>query len=247
MANHFIIRNNDTWQEEIKPYLERLEKLTVLRSDYLALLKEVWPDKIWPNVDDNPDDNQLAAFRLSAFCTNVCIQTLSASKLTVSLWISGSFFAVPLNTRFIYESWGAVQYAVQLLDSPDREKTIRLTENLLVGVYKADVNLPTGGKATAKAPNVMEYIKALCKVDSAAEVRYGFLSSASHPNVVQNNYFSMMSHPYSFWGGTQFDAHAHRLLDEVLSAHESAFDNIQSNTIDVLKRAVCILDLKRAD
>jgi hypothetical protein len=148
---------------------------------------------------------------------------------------------VELNTRFVYESWGAIHYAKALLESADIEKTKGFANSLLTGTYKAKVHLPWGSQATEQSPNVMEYIRLLQDVEPSAVKIYNFLSSASHPNTIQNSYFVNMGPPISGWENLLFKSHAHELLDMVLSARERSHSAMQTEVISILEKSAKIL------
>lgn len=237
--NNLIL--NELWKDEIKSYLPRLESLLSLDTIYLNTIKDLWPDKVWPSVDRKVDNQGMVAFRIAVFANSILSFSIKVTNLIVELWRRGDFFLVPLNTRFIYESWGAVHYAGNIFKISDIKKAQSFTSKLLTGVKKAEVYLPDGTKATEEALNVMDYIRALKEVKSDAESIYHFLSSASHPNTIQNEYFLIMGPPISNWGNPLFKKHAHKLLDDVLKAHEQSYRSMQLKVVDILNQSAVIL------
>lgn len=243
MDRDFRIIPSNAWKDEVSRYLSRLDKLITLDPTYKGAQADLWPYKIWPSKEI--DNEKFVAFRTAVFCNSIFSHAFTATLMIVDLWKTGRFFAVPLNTRFVYESWGAVRYARNVMKEPDIQKALQLTNQLLAGVYKAEVFLPWGPQATEKSPNVLEYIRSLKSVDAEAEDVYAFLSSASHPNTLQNSYFSMMGPPAPNWSNAKFKEHGHHLLEMVLRAHEQAVQNMQSETAEVLKEAADILRFRR--
>lgn len=239
MHENYIVVPSDSWKNEIQRYLNRLEELSYVRPEIKLFYQNYWLKNMWPGTWSG--EYERAVIFIATFSNRLFSQASVFSHLTVRLWTEGHLFAVPLNTRFIFESWGAIHYAMNLLDNPNKEKIPQLAENIFMGAYKAMVELPTGGIATAQCPNVMEYIRALEDVEPDAQEIYSFLSSASHPNSLQNTYFEMMSSHFSAWGGKRFDEHAHALLEKVISAHKKSYCSLQVDLGIIIKKAATIL------
>ncbi len=238
-----MIKPKESWKDEIKIYLSRLDQLLCLDTKYQKTIEELWPDKVWPTTE--VEGKKLVALQMAVFATNIFSLSYNATVLVVELWLKGRFFSVPLNTRFVYESWGVIHYAEALLENVDIEKARQLTSSLLTGAYKARVQLPwhQHGRqyATEQSPNVMEYIRSLKDVEPNTEEIYNFLSSASHPNTLQNSYFANMGPPISGWENPLFKSHAHELLDMVLSAHERSNSAMQAEVVSILQKSAQIL------
>ncbi len=239
MDDQYKFFPKDSWKNEIKSYLPRLSHLISLDQRYQKTNKALWPDKIWPTTEVQGE--KLVAFQIAVFANDIFSLSYNVTALVVELWIKGRFFAIPLNTRFVYESWGAIHYAKGLLEKADIENTRRLTNTLLTGSYKAKVQLPWGSESTEQCPSVMEYIRSLEEIEPKAGEIYGLLSSASHPNTIQNVYFSNMGSPISNWDNLLFKKHAHELLDTVLCAHERSHSAMQSETVSILRKSAKIL------
>lgn len=237
------IKPKESWKDEVKIYSSRLDQLLCLDAKYQETIKELWPDKVWPTT--KVEGRQLVAFQIAVFVTNIFSLSCNATALVVELWLKGRFFSVPLNTRFVYESWGAIHYANELLEKADIEEARRLANSLLVGTYKARVQLPQRqhGRqyAIEKSPNTMDYIRSLQNIDPSAVEIYNFLSSASHPNTLQNSYFANMGPPISGWENSLFKSHAHELLDMVLRAHECSSAAMQAEVVSILQKSAQIL------
>lgn len=236
----------DGWKPETARYLSRIESLIAPHKEYASTMAQLWPDQVWPTASNSPNLSveQFVAFRTAVFCTSIVTRAASFTSLVAELWRAGRFFAVPLNVRYVYESWGMIHYAAALLNHSDPQRALAISEQLLNGV-KAEVYLPWGPRATEKAINIMEFIRALNAVDAGAEELYGFLSAAAHPNTLQCSYFSMMGPPAPNWSNERFREHAHMLLERTLASHERAHDSLHAEAAAVVRRAAQILEIRK--
>lgn len=237
----------DDWKSETARYLPRVEYLLAPHKDYASTMAQLWPDQVWPTASNSPNLSveQFIAFRAAFFCTGIVTRAASFTRLVAELWKGGGFFAVPLNVRYVYESWGMIHYAATLLNHPDPQRARAISEQLLNGV-KAEVYLPWGPRATEKAINIMDFIRTLNAVDAGAEELYGFLSAAAHPNTHQCSYFSMMGPPIPNWSNERFKEHAHTLLERTLAAHERAHNSLNTEAATVVRRAAEILKIGKS-
>ncbi len=235
----------NSWKSETARYLSRVESLLAVHEEYSRTMTQLWPDQIWPTVANSPNLSveQFTAFRTAVFCTGIVTRAATFTNLIATLWREGHFFALPLNVRYVFESWGMIHFAAALLDHADPQKALAISEQLLNGV-KAEVYLPWGPRATEKAINIMEFIRPLDTVDAGAGELYAFLSAASHPNTLQCSYFSMMGPPLPNWSNERFKVHAHVLLEKTLAAHEQARASLHAEAAAVVQRAAKILAIE---
>ena len=153
-------------------------------------------------------------------------------------WLSGQFVVVPLNARFVLETWGAIHFArltlERLVHEGDVEREEERTNRLTFGA-RSPVQLPWGGVTDTQSFNVLEFIRGLKDERSDAEELYNFLSEASHPNMIQNFYFQMAGPPISNWNNEKFKQHGHSLLNKALEAFEASTRGMEQDVVIVLK------------
>ncbi len=144
---------------------------------------------------------------------------------------------VPLNTRFIFETWGAIHFArttlSRLIEEGDIAREEKFTNRLTFGA-RSQVMLPYGGMVEERSISVMEFIRCLKDIREDAEDLYNFLSEASHPNLFQNLYFQMAGPPISNWDNAGFREHVHGLLERTLTALEAATGGMETDVVTIL-------------
>lgn len=238
VSNKFIITTDESWREEIRKYSTRIESVINLDVNLIDTLKEYWPS-YWR--DSKPSRESSVAIKLAVFSISIFSNAIRVVSSVRDQWLTGLFIIVPLNTRFVFETWGAVHYAknvlITLIEKNDIEKADKLTNRLTFGA-RSEVLLPFGGKVDEKSLNVMEFIRELKDVRDNAEALYDFLSEASHPNMIQTTYFQMAGPPLSNWGNDRFKEHAHQLLDKTLTALEVAVSGLQVDVLEIIEKSV---------
>jgi hypothetical protein len=171
--------------------------------------------------------------------------SLHVARAIRDLWVSGLFVVVPLNARFVLESWGGIHYAKRTLERLIREGDVEKAENkanrLTFGA-RSEVHLPFGGMATENSINILTFIDELHDVKDDARDLYDFLSEASHPNLFQNSYFLLAGPPLANWTNEKFRTHVHTLLDKTVSGLQSSISGIQADFMYLLKQGTEYID-----
>lgn len=244
MSDGWIMVPKESWRSEIKRYLPRLDAVTQLDSKIEGFIKQY--ESFWPDPSTSSGSwceplhqGSLIAFNLMGYAVmnfNIAINIIIAIK---EQWNSGLFVIVPLNTRFVFETWGAIHFSKSTLFRLCSEKNIQREQErldrLIFGAKKSEVILPFGGVAEKQSFSVMEFIRCLKDEYKDAEKIYDFLSEASHPNMFQNFYFLMAGPPISNWDNIGFKNHGRQLLDKTLTALEMASKGLQLDVLDILQ------------
>jgi len=153
-------------------------------------------------------------------------------------WVSGFFAVVPLTTRFVFETWGAVHFArltlARLIQEGDLDREEDRTNHLTFG-SRSEVHLPWSGVASGRSFNVLDFIRNVADARPDAEDPYNFLSEASHPNFLQNAYFQMAEPPISNWDKELFKGLAHNLLTKTLDAYATSTRGMETDVVFMLR------------
>jgi hypothetical protein len=204
MPSEWRVVPKDSWRAEIAQYLPRLESATAVDPAVAAALSSSLPGVFWPDVE--PPRAAAIASRLVNYAVNLFGVARQVRAIAREQWLSGLLVIVPLTTRFVFESWGAVHFArltlSRLIQKGDLEREEERTDRLTFG-SRSEVRLPWGGVASGQSFNVLDFVRGLTDERSDAEDLYNFLSEASHPNFLQNSYFQMAGGLQSLTGTTR--------------------------------------------
>lgn len=249
MSESLVNVANESWRDEIKRYNYRLDALTNL-VDVISKL-DLNVGYLWEKIEIDFDlynsqsilpkslnlQGSMVALQLLSYAQTNSRIVINVIKNIIKFWHSGLFVIVPLNTRFVFEIWGAIHFSKNTLKRLCFEGNIERerdrTDRLIFGSKKSEVLLPWSGFAEKNSFSVMEFIRSLKDVYYDSENLYDFLSEASHPNSFQNFYFLMAGPPDPNWGNLKFREHAHKLLDTTLIAIERVTKGIQFDLIEI--------------
>lgn len=235
MDPEWVTIDDDSWRKEIKPYLERLRLATGLNQDIKDKLKGKWPGVFWPN--ETSGEAERLAILLVLYAVNMFTSCIKVREVVADQWEKGIFIVVPLNTRFVYEIWGAIHFSriilSRLIEHDDVEREQKIVNRLTQGA-RSDVMLPWGDLTNEQSYSVMEFIRCLKDVYDEATETYYFLCEAAHPNFVQSKYFEMAGPPAPNWSNHKFKEHAHTLLEKTLAAFEKASYGMELDVLNIL-------------
>ncbi len=217
-----------TWQTETKPYIPRITKALHRLSISEAALKK---------IPVGPFEIQLStelefAYSLALFTQSGVIVVDQLFDNVRLLWSEGRMVGLSGLVRLSVEYWGAIYFGQKIiktyLDDKDLEKAISKTARLTFSA-KTPVKLPWGGVTKNEAYSVMTFIDALSAEHPDTRQSYDFLCEASHPNFLQNTYFTMASRVYDNYRNEAFKTHAHELLDRTIAILETTADGIATD------------------
>jgi hypothetical protein len=241
-SDNLILVPNESWRDILAMFQPRLDALKFPLPETLRILEETMPD--W--VVEGESNQTFAAFSIQWYARGQFSISLQVTGQVISLWESGGFVIVPLNTRYVFEIWGAIHFACNLHDAFLRGNNLELLDEklkrLTLGSH-SEVHLPWGGMSELKSHNVMDFVRSLIDKEANAVEMYRFLSEASHPNFVQNTYFKMAGPPISNWSNKRFKDIVLPMLDHTLVILEKAVLGMQydlqkllPSTLELIRR-----------
>jgi hypothetical protein len=236
MDSEWILVPNESWREETAPYRSRLETAASVDPAAIDAMTAYWPGVLWPNGVPPPQVSVVS--RLGIYAVNLFGTALQVRRVVRDQWLSGLFVVVPLSTRFVLETWGAIQFARLTFERLLREGNVDREEertNRLTFGARFPVQLPWGGVTDEKSFNVLEFVRGLSDARVDAEELYNFLSEASHPNMLQHSYFQMAGPPISNWNNAAFKPRGHSLLSKTLEAFEASARGMDQDIVTILR------------
>jgi hypothetical protein len=238
MARDWTLLPNDSWREEIKRYLQRLEKASSVEASTAEMFSELYQEVFFLKSEPEPLPEARIASRLGAYAGSLFGVATQVRMVVLNQWLSGQFTVVPLNTRFVFEIWGAIHFArrtlERLMKEGDTKREEERIDRLLFGA-RYPVELPFGTDASLASFNVLGFIDKLEKDRPGAREMYNFLSEASHPNMMQNMWFQLAGPPLANWQNESFKQHGHLLLNKALEAFEAAKGGMEEDVKVILE------------
>jgi hypothetical protein len=244
---------DELWFEETSPYLPRL----IVAKGIADELRSSFAKR--PGVfftTKNPTPGASVAIRLGVYANNIFSTSLLVSCEIENQWRRGQFVLVPLSSRFLIESWGAVHFARTTLDRLIKDSDVQREENRVSRLTfgsrldkQSEVELPfiDGGSTSFQSFNVMCFIDSLSELGSEPREAYNFLSEASHPNFIQSSYFQLAGPPLPNWKNESYKFHGHQLLERTVKAIELATSGIQSDIAHILDVATHYIENEMVD
>jgi hypothetical protein len=155
---------------------------------------------------------------------------VQSAQTICDLWESGNFILVPLNTRFLLESWARVHYAINVINKLDSTRDIDKAEErvgrLTFGT-RSEINLPWGGKSSeVKSIHINDCLLALNDVYPDYQDDYDFLSESSHPSFFENMYFMLAGPPLANWKNRSYQQTMKPKLDRCFQILETCIVGI---------------------
>ena len=236
--------NDGSWCDETGIYLQRLDAAAAVSEELHASYKTYWPGCFFSTAD--PSDGASVALQLGVYASNIFTTSLHVSMELPNQWRKGLFVLVPMSSRFVIESWGAIHFARITLDRLIKEKDVereksrvkRLTFGSRLDKHsKVELPFVSGGVTDSQSFNVMNFIDSLSDVSKESIENYNFLSEASHPNFLQSSYFQLAGPPLANWGNDRYKTHGHQLLERTVQSIERATSGIQTDMVHILESA----------
>ena len=247
----FDAMNNmaESWRTETDHYNTRLVQLAQQQSDVadLADLKRMPPVPL----DYQPSQAGLLAIQLALFSVNCGVMAGQVLDAFSDLWLNRRFVVLSLQSRLLYELWGAIHYAktemMRFNQSGNVQQCALAAGKLLLGKGsdKADIQLPWGEVATESAVRVGKFIESLEDAQPLAKKTYAWLSESCHPSLSMHTYWSLMGPPVPNWGNEKFRTHAHDMLDRTFTAIEEAVQGIATDRRETLVLALLYIERDR--
>lgn len=230
---------DESWRDETGIYVPRLDAAIEVSEELRTSLNIYWPGCFLSTPD--PSVGASLALRLGIYANNIFSISLQVSREIENQWQKGLFVLVPMSSRFVVESWGAIHFARITLDRLIKDKDIKREESrverLIFGSRldkNSNVQLPFGGVNDSQSFNVMNFIDSLSDVSQESIEDYKILSEASHPNFIQSFYFQLAGPPLPNWGNDNYKIHGHLLLERTVQAIERTTSGIQSDMVHIL-------------
>lgn len=234
-----IIVVDESWRDETGIYVPRLQAAIKVSEGLHASLNTYWPGCFFSTPD--PSVGASVALRLGVYANNIFSTSLQVSKEIENQWLKGLFVLVPMSSRFVVESWGAIHFARITLDRlikyKDAEREENRVKRFIFGSRvdkNSRVQLPFGGVTDNQSFNVMDFIDSLSDVSEESIEDYKFLSEASHPNFIQSTWFQLAGPPLPNWSNDAYKIIGHPLLERTVQAIERATSGIQSDMVHIL-------------
>ena len=232
-VNGWRIVPNESWREIVAEYADRIQQIrdydpwnrTVPKEPLLGA-REV----ACPFVATDDPRVLVVAKRLSLFCGTTAFVAIQSAQTICDLWESGRFVLVPLNTRFVLESWSRMHYAVDVLNKMVKtgniDKAEEWTERLTFGT-RSEITFPWGGKGNdVKAIHINDCLCSLQDVLPEYKSLYAFLSESSHPSFTENMYFMMAGPPISNWNNVPFRETMKPMIEKCLTILERSIEGV---------------------
>jgi hypothetical protein len=238
---------DESWRDETSGYLPRIRAANEISIELRESFNKYWPGCFFST--NNPTVGASVAIRLGVYANNIFSTSLQVSQEIDNQWNNGLFVIVPMSSRFVIESWGAIHFARTTLDrllkDGDVEREEKRVKRLTFGSRsdkQSEIKLPFGGVTDNQSFNVMNFIDSLADVSKEAIENYNFFSEASHPNFVQSSYFQLAGPPLPNWTNDCYKNHGHKLLERKVLAIEQATSGIQSDMAHILKEVTSYVE-----
>ncbi len=218
-----------SWKTATSRYISRLEALPACIREASSVLSSL--GVTGPMMDPRGHVRTVLIIQLVLFNTGSLRVACDLTRAAELLFREGRITSTCLQLRLLFEYWGAIAFASTLcdrvrdaanLEDPDTLENIVVPINRLIGGSRFPVKLPRGGKTNAKAFNVMKFIQHLEKQEPGSEQKYHFLCETCHPSFIQQSYLWMAGSEGDNWTNERFRDHAHSLLEQLISAGETA-------------------------
>ena len=204
MKAEWQIVPDDSWKPILEEYKERISIIRQLAPFKHKYSKESFSGSAPKCPLETYDDPRTLSIleRLRLFGGVTALLAVQVAQTICDLWESGSFILVPLNTRFLLESWARVHYAndiiIKLVNTSDIEKADERTERLTFG-SRVESTLPWGEAVEVKSIHINDCIRTLGDVYPEYQSDYDYLSESSHPSFLENTYFMLAGPPMANW------------------------------------------------
>jgi hypothetical protein len=234
-----------TWQDETARYLPRVDFLGAPLRPVLA----AYDGLPLGSLDYQPGVRAHVSMRVVLFNFGAIYIADQLVRAIRRQWEEGMFVGVTLPVRLIFEHWGALTFAREIVrelsskEDPARaaERCERLTAGSRVPIRGF------GGALTAvRSYSVFEFVRLLDEHAPGSLDMYEFLCEACHPGFIQQTYFFMASQAGDNWSNDAFKAHAHQLLDRTLTAAQDAVAGIVDETDRIAELARPMIEADRA-
>jgi len=174
--------NIEAWNIESTRYCDKINKIKKIRYD---IDEDVIKKLPRIPLEYPPSFKGLYAVKISIYVLSFVNSSLNSTTAFLIIWEKGLLSAISLHARQIFECWGAIHYAYQLLlemnVSEDYKKLERRCARLLCGA-RSEVQMPWGGTTKEKSIHIMDLIRSLKDVYPEAEKNYDFLCESCHTN-----------------------------------------------------------------
>ena len=213
------------WREGISQFAERVS--IAKSSDILERPTFSW-------LAPPPYSRQLDSIEWVYWAACATTQTYLNSfrvyaKSFPPIWNDGNFLLCGLTARAALEITGAIQFIFEGIDQPN-SKLLSQTERfrrLLLGA-SGEIRLPMGERSDLRPINVMEFVRALDRINPRLSDDYEWLCNAAHPCSMQHTYFLMAGPILDNWENEKFAAHALEDLDRLLMCFEASISIVSA-------------------
>lgn len=219
------------WEYETAGYQERVLGLgTPLgrAQDVVSATGLVVP------LDVQPTPLELLALKPFFFCCGI-IRT--STELVTALQASlrdGSFVTVSLQTRFLFELWGAAAFSRDIAEKVQtRAPTLPIGSDAWVALDRRADRLIMGSKYLIarglwemQPHNVLDFVRAI--PDDGAQLTYSFLSESCHPSFLPLTNLHMAGSQGDNWGNDAFQEEGHYILETFVDSSERSVAGIEA-------------------
>jgi hypothetical protein len=233
---------DESWRPIVAEYKERIAKIRDLNPWNQTLPDEAFSDTIKKCPFSPSDDPRILTIldSLRLFGGVTASVTVQSVQAICDLWESGHFILVPLNTRFLLESWARVHYAInvtnKLASTRDIDKAEERVGRLTFGT-RSEINLPWGGKSSElNSIHINDCLLTLNDVYPDYQADYDFLSESSHPSFFENSYFMIAGPPLANWKNRSYQQTMKPKLNR-------CFQILESSIVGVIQDANYLLDI----
>lgn len=233
------MKDGNLWQAETGIYLPRL-------ASALAAIEKIgaqFEDLPSAPFDFQPTKEQQLAFSLMIFARGGTITIGQLLDNVYLLWTEGRMIGINGLVRFSVEYWAAIHFGYNIIlkyqDDMDLDEAIRICQRLTMS-GKTPVKLPWGGETQEESYSVMKFINELSQDSDSISNVYAFLCEGSHPNALQNTYFSMAGSLYDNYSNDKFKKHAHELLEQTTGAVEIVARGMSEDIPDMINVGLSI-------
>ncbi len=239
---------NESWKPVVAEYKERIAQIRLLDPSC-----HTFSDKTFSDVDTKAPfspsvDNKTISIlnRLRLFGASTTFVAIIVAQTICDLWESGMFILIPLNIRFLFESWARVHFAKDIINklanTQDIDKAEERVERLTFGT-RYEITLPWGGKSKDIKPiHINDCLRTLKDVYPAYQATYDFLSESSHPSFFENSYFMLAGPPLANWNNQSFKESMKPKLEKCFLIFETCIAGIIKDSSNLTSAYATVYD-----
>lgn len=223
---------DESWRPIVAEYKERIAAIRQLAPWKGTYSDEDFSDSTKKCPFQPGDDPRILSIlnRLRLFGGVTSVVAVQVAQKICDLWESGNFILVPLNTRFLLESWARVHYAMDVVNklakTLDIDKADERVERLTFG-SRSEIIPPWGGESVdVKSIHINDCLRTLGDVYPDCQASYDFLSESSHPSFFENMNFMFAGPPIAHWKNHSYQQMMKPKLDRCFLILETCIASI---------------------